>query len=152
MPETIYNSDDIIEKTLFAAQRVPVYDNAPPYRSANPIGYVEPGNPVGIVYSYLQADPTRQRANLWWMFYPSSQTFGKNYYAEQVPGYYDVSKLREQGVISLEEQKEQEETANLPWYEQLIVKYGKPILIGGVATMLAVAAIKGYFSRPKSNP
>lgn len=150
MPDVeLYNVDDVVDKTLYAKSRVPVYDNVPP-QQRNLVGYVEPGNPVGVVYSYLAADPTRQRQNLWWMFYPASN-YSNYYYAEQVGGYYDVEALRQQGVISIEEKQQKEDLENLPWYEQLLVKYGKPILIGGVVALLAGSAIKGYFSRPKSN-
>jgi hypothetical protein len=142
----VYNSEQILEKTLFAQQKVPVYDDPPDY-GGKIIGYVLPGNPVGIVYSYLAADPTKGRQNLWWMFYPASN-YGNYYYAEQVGGYYDVEALRAQGVISTEEQAAKEEEANLPWYEQLLTKYGKPLVVAALTAGVVMAAVKGYFSRP----
>lgn len=149
MPDvSLYKADDVIDKTLFAQEKIPVYDNVPP-QPQKLLGYVEPGNPVGIVYSYLEADPSRGRANLWWMFYPTDGSEFNNYYAEQVGGYYDVEALRQQGVISEEEARQKEEEANKPWYEQLLDNYGKPLVIGILITAVAAAAVKGFFSRPK---
>jgi hypothetical protein len=141
-----YSADDILDKTLYASQRIPVYTAAPPYTgSETPIGYVEAGQPVGIVYSYLNADPTRGRGNLWWMFYPASN-YSDYYYTEQVGGYYDVSSLRAQGVLSLTEKQAAADNANKPWYEQLISKYG-PWILG---TIVIAAAVKGFLSRPRA--
>lgn len=145
MPEpSVYNVEDIMDKTLFAKAKVPIYDNVPPAQKKL-VGYALPGNPVGVVYSYLAADPTRGRNNLWWMFYPASN-YSHNYYAEQIGGYYDVSQLKAQGVLSIEEQIQKEEEENLPWYEKLITKYGPWILGAGIAA----AAVKGILSRPKT--
>lgn len=146
MPDaSVYSADDIIEKTLYAKQRVPVYDSAPPYYvgAHTPIAYVEPGQPVGVVWSYLAADPTRGRNNLWWAFYPASNYSGY-YYTEQVGGYYDVSTLQAQGVLTIEQKQQAEDDKNKPWYQLLIEKYGPYVLV----TALAAAALKGFLSRP----
>jgi hypothetical protein len=145
MPDaSTYSADDVVDKTLYASQKVPVFAAPPPYDGSTvPIAYVDPGQPVGIVYSYDNPDPTRGRNNLWWMFYPASN-YSDYYYAEQVGGYYDVSTLRAQGVLSLTEKQQAADDANKPWYERLLTKYG-PWVLG---TVVVAAAVKGVLSRP----
>lgn len=147
MPDaSTYSADDVLDKTLYASKRIPVYRAAPPVpagMSTAPVAYVEPGQPVGIVYSYLDPDPLNGRPNLWWMFYPASN-YSDYYFTEQVGGYYDVSSLRAQGVLSLVEKQQAADDANKPWYQLLIEKYGPYVLV----TAIAAAALKGYLSRP----
>lgn len=136
----IYNAGDVVDKTLMAATRVPVYKF--PGDSQKPYGYVSAGQPVGIVYSYLEPNPAQDRTTLWWVF---SGMYDQRYYAPHKGGLYDVSALRQQGVVSVEEKIEDKELANLPWYEQLVRKYG-PWIIGAA---LAGTALRGYLSRPR---
>lgn len=144
VPGDVYNAGDLINKTLIAHRDVPVYIF--PGESEVPIGIVKAGNPVGIVYSYLSPSPTQDRTRLWWQFSPASN-YDRYYYAPHEQGYYDVSAIRQQGVLTLEEKQEEEELANLPWYERLIRKYGGWVVLA----VLGSAAIRGYFSRPRQN-
>jgi hypothetical protein len=141
--EEVFDATDIIEKSLKAVQRVPVYKIA---NYGEPFAYVDPGNVVGVVRSYIAADPAQGRANLWWWFYPASN-YSQGYWAEHKIGYYSLSNLRAQGVLSLEQKQEEEDLANLPWYERLIKQYG----IYVVVALLGAAAIRGYLSRPRSS-
>jgi hypothetical protein len=147
----LYNADDIIDKTLYALARVPIFDL--PFEKVNgqlqqPVGYVEPGNMVGVVYSYVLPDPTRDRQHLYWEFY---RTDGTVYWTPQYAGLYDDAFLKGQGVQTEEEKAAAAADANLPWYEQLLTKYGKPLVIGLLITSVVTAGVKGYLSRPKSS-
>lgn len=142
MPGTDYNAGDIVNKTLFALRPVPVYRSASD--SAQPFGNVATGQPVGVVYSWLSPAPAVDRSGLWWAFYDG---YGIPYYVPHEMGAFDVRSLRQQGVISVaekvEQEKEDELNNTLPWYDNLIRKYGKLV----VFTVIGAAAVKGYFSR-----
>lgn len=136
MMAEIFNAADIVNKTLVAQTKVPVYRY--PFSTAEILGYVNPGNPVGVVYSFLEPDLSKNRNNLFWMFAPS-QGGASYYYAEQKPGYYSVSALKQQGVISTNEkiaqQQKEQEQANQPWYIN-ILKTALPWVAG-----IAIAAV-----------
>lgn len=135
----VYSADEFINKTLIAQQKVPVYRDATDI--AKPVYYVDAGQPVGIVYSWLS--PMAGRSQLWWMFEKSYLDF---YYTPHVPARFNWPALKEQGVLSTEEKIEEEKKKDRPWYENLILNYG-PWVLGA---LLAGAAIRGYFSRPKN--
>jgi len=120
MPE-LFNADDIINKSLVARSKVPVYRY--PFDGAEQLGWVNPGQSVGVVYAWLGADPSNNRAGLWWMFAPVSGG-GAYYYAPHKEGLYDVSALRQQGIISTQEktdmEREKERLANQPWYTSML--------------------------------
>jgi len=139
MPES-YSVADVMEKTLIAKKDVPVYKW--PYDDEKPIGMVKAGQPVGIVKSYQGPDPANKQSVLYWAFYPASFN-GSTYYARHYSDAFSLSSLRQQGVISVEEKKEQEDLANLPWYEKLNKKYGTTVVL----VVLRAAAVKGLFTR-----
>lgn len=144
MPD-LYSAAQVIDKTLIARTRVPVYNRVPDNtraQTAQEIGHAVTGSPVGRVFSYIEADPTRGRLNLWWIFWPVSN-YDSYYYAEHKAGYYDVSALRQQGAISVKEEFEKQQNQNLPWYEKMIKEYG----IWVVGAILGAAAIRGILSR-----
>jgi len=100
-----FNAADIIGKTLIAKKttnilRLPT-DNAIAVYKANA------GETIGVVNSYLL--PNNQRNNIFWMFEDSN---GKPYYVEHQQNQFDVKTLQSQGVLTLEEKKEQEDAAN----------------------------------------
>jgi hypothetical protein len=105
-----YSAADIVDKSLIAKRAVPVF-KLPEAKMSNRIGVVNKGNSVGIVYSYIQKPD-----GLYWMFKPK---FGTTYYAKHIPGDFDVSNLRTQGVISQEEKAENERREELSWWERL---------------------------------
>lgn len=140
----VYNAANIVDKTLIAKKNVPVYEY--PGDSKKPVGYIAAGDPVGVVYSYLPADPLDDRKTLWWMFHPATN-YSKYFYAPHYEGLYDVNALKQQGVLSTEEELEEKELADLPWYERLIRKYGTQLAIGAGVVLLGSSAIKGYFSQ-----
>lgn len=140
----LYNAGDIIDKTLIALKRLPVYSDVP-RRGSNPpiVGYTTAGKPIGVVYSFIEADPTQNRAALWWMFWPGSTYGGKYFYIPHNAGDFDVDALKQQGVLTLEEQREKEEEENKEWYEKIVDR----IIPIGVGVILATAVIRGVLSR-----
>ena len=136
MMAEIFNAADIVNKTLIAQTKVPVYRY--PYSGAEIIGYINPGNPVGVVYSYLSPDAAKERDDLFWMFAPAPGG-ASYYYTEQKPGYYSVSALKQQGVISTEEkikqEQEKQDALNQPWYMNML-KTALPWVAG-----IAIAAV-----------
>lgn len=145
MPPDLYSAAQVIDKTLMAKVRVPIFNRVPDNTHTQvpqEIGFASPGSPVGRVFSYIEADPTRGRQNLWWVFWPVSN-FEGYYYAEHKPGNYDVSALRQQGAISVKEEFEKKDDADKPWYEKFIKQYG-PWVVG---LAVGTAVIRGLLSR-----
>lgn len=143
MPGTTYSVSQVIDKTLIALVDTPVYKL--PLDSQQPFATVKAGQPVGVVFSWL--DPSAERSVLYWMFYTSD---GKAYYAKNLPGQYDVNSLRQQGVLTTQEVIAAEQAKNNTWYENIISKYGGYVLGTIVLVALGSAAIKGYLSKPKN--
>lgn len=129
MPGEIYRASDIIDKTLFAKTDVPIYTAVPGYLATGrtldefKVGTVKAGNWVGRVDTWISPNPAAGRANIWWQFYPA-ENYAKPYYAEHKEGRYDISALREQGVLSIEEirkiEEKKKEEENKPWYQSVI--------------------------------
>lgn len=143
MSNELYDVSQVLEKTLIAAQDLPVFDSYPTKNyQPKQIGIVKKGQPAGIVYSWVNADPANNRANLWWIFYPGSST-GSYYAMPHNAGYYDISALRQQGVITVVEQQEQEDEANKAWYEKVLDKALPVVLVA----VLGGAFIRGLVSR-----
>jgi len=103
---------DIIGKTLFALTTVPVKmqpdDSAPVFRS------YAPGQAVGIVDSYLLPKLGRNK-NMVWIFKNASNV---NYYAEHLPGRFDLNKVQTQGVKTTEQKAQEAKEAELGWFEK----------------------------------
>lgn len=137
------SAGDIIDKTLIAAKRIPVYRQAAD--GAEIVGYVDAGKPVGVVYSYLNPNPALNRSGLWWAFYPNS---GMYYYAPHNSADFSLSALKQQGVISTTEKVKEEQDAakraSRTWYENLISDYWYiPVGIGAlIAAPGIITAIK----------
>jgi len=137
---TTLNAGDIIGKTLVAAEKVPVYDT--PRDDAQPSGYINKGNPIGIVYSYLNPDSTQGRNELWWMFepLPGNSDIGDNlgyYYIPHNPDYFDTQALLDAGVLTVAQatalKQQAEGTSSI--LDSYIKKYGPwvvGIILGGV--------------------
>ena len=140
----LYNANDIVDKTLIALKRLPVYTDVPRSGSIpKAAGYTTPNQPIGVVYSYINADPIQNRGTLWWMFWPGQNYGGNYFYIPHNVGDFDVSSLKQQGVLTLEEQRELEEQKNKEWYEKIVDR----IIPVGVAVILGGAVIKGLLSR-----
>lgn len=138
----VYDVGDIIGKTLFPKYTVDVYD-LPVNSGGKKIGVVKAGIPAGVVLSWLEDKVTR---NIWWQF----KTGVTYYYIEHAKGRFDVSNLKQQGVLTVEEKIEEEKKkdqeqkdADRPWYEKLgegvndTVKTGLWIA-GGALVLMAI--------------
>lgn len=149
MPEVgAYDVGDIIGKTLVAAKDLPVYDF--PDDPKKVIGAIKKGNPVGIVYAWLNANPEEGRNAIWWQFSPATN-YGSYYYAPHDSTAFDLSSLQAQGVLTIEEKKKKEEYDNMEWYEKaihLVVNKAVPIIL---IVGLGAPLIKGLVSRKSEN-
>lgn len=134
-----YSMNQIVDKTLYAKTNMYVYGSA---ANGTPPTYgVKAGDPIGVVYSWLDANPTYGRTGIWFMFYPSGGQ-SNYYYAPYVQGWYDVSELQVQGALTdlqvIQAEKDKEKEDNTTWYEKLGDKL-VPVIIW---VSLGVAAIK----------
>lgn len=136
--DTTFSAAQIVDKTLTAKRTVYVYRDATDV--AKSYGKVDPGNPVGVVLSWL--DPKAGRSKLWWVFRDGS---GGYYYTPHDNGIFDVADLKAQGAITVTDQREKEEFDDLPWYEQLIKKYGIYLLAVPVAVAVVPPLISEIF-------
>lgn len=138
----LYSVADVVGKTLYAKAKVPVYRDA--NDNAQPFGYVAAGQPVGVVFSWLDVNPAYNRSVLYWMF---QATAGGFYYTKQIGGYYDVDALRAQGVITveekIEEEKEKADEASMNPIELMIHRYGKY----AIYTIIGVVAVKAAIQK-----
>lgn len=107
---SVFSAADIVGKTLVARKTIPVY-SLPMANAQYKIGTVQKGNSAGVVYSYLSRPD-----GIWWQFIP---TFGKPYYIRHDNNAFDVSALKQQGVITVEDQRQQEEREKMSWWEKL---------------------------------
>lgn len=100
-----FNAADIIGKTLIAKKQTNILRL--PTSNAISVYQANAGETIGVVNSYLL--PNNQRNNIFWMFEDSN---GKPYYVQHQQNQFDVKTLQSQGVLTLEEKKEQEDAAN----------------------------------------
>jgi hypothetical protein len=128
-----YSAADVIGKKLYAASRVPIqklpFDNELVLRTA------EPGELVGVVYTYFE--PKAGRSVLYWGF---KDQYGNNYYAAHRPEYYSTQKLREQGVLTVEEKKALEN-------QNPLAATVKNLFVGGLITWGIVQLGKEYIKK-----
>lgn len=110
----VFSADAIIGKTLIARKDLTVINS-----SGMPIGYVKAGQPVGVVYSFLEPKPGT-RSVLWWAF----NVNGFFYYVAHAAGLFDVSAIKAQGVLSLDEiyqkQLEQADSESRGWLSKML--------------------------------
>jgi len=112
-----FEASDIIGKTLYAKTRVPLKRTA--WDDEPVTGYAEPGQAVGVVHTWV--DPRPGRKNLWWAFVASN---GSWYYTEHIGGRYDLDKLRDQGVKTIQEKVEDAK----PLAEKITDKLAKTVI------------------------
>jgi hypothetical protein len=96
----IYSANEIIGKTLFARVNVPIYRL--PEFSAKPVFSVKPGAAIGKVYSYLSANDKRPFV---WVFLDENN---RAYYVRHDSKSFDLTALKQQGALTVEETKEKE--------------------------------------------
>jgi len=110
----IFDAGQVVDKTLIARQRVTVINSA-----GNPIGYVAAGQPVGVVYSWLDIKPG-VRNEIWWAFNQN----GIFYYVKHAAGLFDINVLKLQGAVTLEDKYnaaiEQAKADSRGWLSKLL--------------------------------
>ena len=127
MPEI--TADKIIGKTLFAKKDLTRLNSA-----LVKIGTIVKGSPVGQVYSYIQRE-----GKVYWQFIDFNN---KPYFVLHTPDSFKFSGDVKEAVEkqkSEAEKIEKEEKGSVPFY---IEKYGKNILIYGIAAYLIATYIK----------
>lgn len=135
MPGEIYDASEVIDKNLITLRALPYYDGVPSGGTPpKQLGTFPAGANAGMVYSWIDPDPSKGRPDLWWMFYPG--VYGRYYYMPHHQGDFDPKSLEQQGATS-------EDDKNSTWYEKLL----KQILPVVAITVIGAAAVRGYFSR-----
>jgi hypothetical protein len=141
MPTAIVSADQIIDKSLWAAKKIPYYNT--PTDVAIPYGYINAGDFIGIVYSWLE--PRAGRSKLWWSI-TSNRIPGSAYiYVPHDAANFSLEKLQEQGVKTAaqktaEAAKEKAiEEHPVDYYAD---KYSGKILFAVAAMVIGTAIIK----------
>jgi hypothetical protein len=133
----VFNAKDIVGKTLIAKKKVFLYSSP---SAKNPLASINPGQTIGVVYSYLA--PGKNRPNFWWMF----QNGAKFVYVPHQEGSFDIKSLKDQGIISTEERTKAEaeklEKAQKGAFSFYIEKYVPWIIAGIFAVPLIKDLIK----------
>jgi hypothetical protein len=93
----LYSADQIIGKTLIAAQNIELKRSA--FDDSPTIYNVKPGQTVGVVDSYILPGPGR--ALLYWQFQDNKGSF---YYAAHKAGMYSLTALTAQGTPTVVDQ------------------------------------------------
>ena len=123
-----YNPDDLIGKTFYPLKRVFAYGDASTIDK--PVYFFDPGNPIGVVYSYL-SKPT----GLWWQFKSGS----KSYFVKHEQGLFNLKDLKDQGLTTEKEKREAEAEANKTTLEK-IFEFGKKSATAIIIVVLGVYA------------
>lgn len=94
-----FNAGQIVGQYLIAKAKVLVYDS--PWDNAQLIGSYAPGQTVGLVDSWLDANPANGRSHLFWQFIGQ---YGSYYYAPHFIGEFDVQALADAGALTTGQQ------------------------------------------------
>lgn len=142
-----YTVNQIIDKTIIAATDTKLYSGA--RSTATVVGTVKAGQPIGKVFSYLRPDQADGRS---WLMFETS--YNKYFFVpnEVASG----SGLKDQGTLTLEEERKREEELRQKQNDPVgyyLKKYGLPVLLIGGGIYLAAtygkAFIQGKLSQPK---
>lgn len=132
-----FSIGQLLDKTILAERKVYIYRDA--VAGATPVGYVMPGNPIGVLFSYLAPDFSRNRDRYWLQFYPATDD-GYYYVVPYNDADFDWSNIQQQGAITVleqqQQQQQQEKDDTTPWYEKLF-NWGssdviKPVINGAL--------------------
>ena len=136
----MYSAIDIVDKTLYAIAPVEVKNQ--PWDDAAVVRIVQPGGMVGVVYTFVE--PKAGRSHLYWKI---QDVFGAELWVAHKPGFFDLEKLREQGLLTIEEKNIIEDYPE--WYElgtDLISESGSLLLKVGLG-ILAIKIIPKLISK-----
>ncbi len=124
-----YNAADIVGKTLFALTRVPI--KRQPWDDSPIVTYAEPGQKIGIVYTYVGVKAGR--SVLHWAFVDDNNVL---YYTEHRQGYYNLQSLKNQGVLTKTEKAAQQALANQTMPERVVRTLTGGLIAYGVIRVL----------------
>ena len=134
MADTTYSADQIINKTLIGLTPVDVklfpLDSKPIHHT------IQPGLPVGVVWSWVQDT----NGNVWWMFY---DTFGNPFYVKHKVGEFSIQSLQDQGAVTVKEATAAAAAANMSTIDKIgaLAKTYLPWLIGGYIVVKVVVPL-----------
>jgi len=117
----------IFDKTLYASGPVKIYRSV----IGQPVYTANAGQPVGIVYSYVERDGI-----LWWQFL---DTYNKPYYAKHSPTAFSLSAIVNQGSQThqeIEEQKEKDKNPVLSTIAETAQRILMPVAIAAAVYYL----------------
>lgn len=135
----IYSAADLIDKTLIAKKPIAIKRFA--LDTAPTVYTVMSGQPVGKVYSWLNAGTGRQY--LYWEFLDS---YGRPYYAAHTADSYSLSAIKQQGVVSVKEAAEAE-AAKAETTGDFIKKYAKTALYVIAAALVLKSVLPELIKR-----
>ncbi len=119
--------DQLTGKNLYAKKNVPIITN-PFGEDKNQVGIAQAGNLIGTIYSWVRKAPGEP---LYFQFYtPAPQN--KAYYVEYKDGRFDLNLLKEQGLQTVEEEREEKEEANKSTTDKVLDYVKKYALWAGV--------------------
>lgn len=113
---SIVSVNQVIGKTLFAAKNVQAFSAAKPEKQYF-LYTIKKGEPVGVVYSYVQDS----KGVIWWMFYDKNN---KSFYVIHTPDSFSLSALKEQGTKTEKEIQDEKDDEDKPWYEKILSDAG----------------------------
>jgi hypothetical protein len=122
----LISADQIIGKTLIAKNPVSIY--ALPDKDKR-VGIVEPGKPVGVVYSFVGG---KGGAPLFWQFYAKAGGIEKAYYAEHKDDAFNLPALKEQGVKTTQQIVKEKEEQDKPTSDKIFEFVKKYAIWAGV--------------------
>jgi hypothetical protein len=117
--------EEIPGRSLVAARRVPY--KRWPVDADEPLGYFEPGDFVGMVYSYIDIDPPRN-TKLYWQFLTSQ---GTAYHVPHDNENFDLQHLLNQGVLTSAQRREVQRLADQRIDQWLLEQGGNVVTAGG---------------------
>lgn len=106
------SASELIGLTLKAKRRVPMYRWATV--SAPVLGYIEPGQTIGVIQSWISQKPGEP--SFFWEFDDPRRGGLSTFYVPHIPGILDIPSLKE-SVLSRDEA---ERRRRLAWYERVI--------------------------------
>lgn len=144
-----FSADQIIGKSLSAAQDVQIYDT--PGDSETPVATIKAGNPIGIVTGYLSPNPDEDRQEIWWQFTATldqqsmANSLGE-FYVPHKTGSFNIQDLVDQGALTVAQATALQKAAsgNGPGLLQTEIEKYAPWVIGG---LLAVGIAKAVINK-----
>lgn len=136
----MYTALDIVGLSLYAKESVPI--KYQPWDDTEVKRMVQPGNLVGTVTSFVE--PRAGRSELYWEF---EDAWGILYYAPHRPGLYNLQKLRDQGLLTIQEQ---DIIDNYPeWYQLAgdVIGQAKGLIWMGAGLFVLVKVLPRLFKK-----